>query len=315
MKALIYDHFGGTEVLRLADLPRPVPGKGEVLVAMRASSVNVLDGRIRRGMMGFPMVDKRFPKVPGADVAGVVAEVGPGVGTLAPGDAVFGATNAFKGGAFAEFVCLPARQLARKPPEIGFAEAATLPIAGLAAWHAMSVLGKVSAGQRVLVHGASGAVGLFAVQMAKLAEARVTGISGAGGLAEVLRLGADRAVDYRAPAGLDPAARFEVILNASGQMPFAKARALLSPRGRLIEPSPDVGLILSSALMNAVRAQKHLMLLTSPSTAGLDRLAQLAAAGKLQSTIGRRYPLAEAVEAIARMEAGGVVGKVVVEMG
>lgn len=313
MKALSYDRYGGIEVLTFTEQPRPVPGKGEVLVAMRATSINVIDFRIRRGLMGFPMVDRRFPKVPAADVAGVVAEVGLGVTTLAVGDAVFGATNPFKGGALAEFVCLPARQLARKPAALTFAEAATLPIAGLAAWHAIAVLGQVSAGQDVLIHGGSGAVGLFALQMAKRAEARVTTVNGASGLAEVLRLGADTALDYRAPTGQNPAITFDVILNASGQMPFGIGRARLRPHGRLVEPSPDVGLILTSALLNPLRRRKHMMLITSPNTTGLERLAQLAGAGQLRATIGSRHTFAEAAEAFARMEAGGVVGKVVVE--
>lgn len=315
MQAIAYDRFGGIEVLQLVDRPRPVARAGEVVVAMRATSLNVIDSRIRRGEMGFPLVDRRFPKVPGADVAGVVAEVGPGVTGLSAGDAVLGATNPFRGGAMAEAVAVPARQLARLPAGIGFDAAAALPVAGLAALHAVTVLGQVKAGQEVLVHGASGAVGLFAVQMARQAGARVTGVCGAGGLAEVARLGAERVIDYRGPQALDPGARFDLILNASGQMPFGRGRAFLKPRGRLVEPSPDIATILTSALSNPVRGRKHLMLLTSPATAALERLAAMAASGGIEATIARRYPLAEAAEAFARMEAGGVVGKIVITFG
>ena len=312
MKAIAYDRFGGIGVLRLVDLPDPAPGPGEVVVAQHASSVNVIDSRVREGRMGI-LAGKRFPKLPGADVAGVVVARGAGVSGLAVGDRVFGAVDPMTGGAFAERVAVPAGQLAPLPPGLDMTVAAVLPVAGLAALTALRDLGRVTPGQRVLVHGGSGGVGLLAIAIARHLGAAVTAVSGAEGLPAMRAAGAMEAIDHRAPgAAAALAGPFDVILNLSGRMPWAEGRGRLTPAGRLVEPSPTIALVLGATLANLARRRKHLPLMTKPRRAALEELGRLAAGGALRPVIARSYPLAEAAAAFAEQEAGGVIGKLVV---
>lgn len=312
MKALAYDRFGALDVLHVADLPDPTMRPGEVMVALRASSANVIDNRVRSGRIGPPLVSRTFPKIPGADIAGVVLRGGGGVGGWQPGDEVFGAVDPFKGGAFAERVSVPAGQLARKPPSLSFEEAAALPIAGLAALTAMDRLGRVGPGRTVLVHGGSGAVGLFAIQIAKRLGARVTAVAGSGGLAAMQAAGADVVIDYRRQGPETYGAPFDVILNASGALPYAKARPLLARRGVLVEPSPTIPLVIGSKIANLFRARQHQALMTAPRRADLERLAAWVAEGAVRPVIAATVPFAQAGEALAALEAGGLVGKAVV---
>jgi NADPH:quinone reductase-like Zn-dependent oxidoreductase len=311
MKALAYDAFGSADVLHFADLPTPKPAPGEVLVAMRATSLNLIDARVRSGMMG-PLVRKRFPKIPCADIAGTVAALGVGVDGLRIGDAVFGAVNPFAGGALAEYAAVPARQLAIKPPDLSFEQAACLPIAGLAALQALRDLGRVSAGSEVLIHGASGPVGLFAVQLAKHFGGRVTAVAGTPGIAAVRAAGADEAVDYRLQGGLDFPRAFDVIVNASGALPFAKAKRFLKRDGRLIEPSPTIPLFIGSKLANLVRTRQHLALAVAPKRDDLETIASLAVQGRVATTIAWHFAFSEAKVALEALDRGGTVGKLVV---
>lgn len=312
MKALAYDKFGSLDVLRVAELPTPPLAKGHVLVGVRASAVNVIDNRVRSGMMG-PLVNKTFPKVPGGDVAGIVQEVGEGVTGLKRGDVVFGAVDPFKGGAFAEFAAVPASQLALMPAELSFETSASLPIAGVAALASMRDLGQVKSGSKVLVHGGSGAVGLFAIQIAKHLGAHVTSVAGTAGLAAMRDAGSDIVLDYRKPESASAlVGPYDVILNASGALPYAKARALLAAAGRLIEPSPTIPLVIGSKIANLFRRHKHLALMAKPSRTDLELLANWVIDGILQPTIALTFPLSQARDALAAMERGGVVGKVII---
>lgn len=313
MKAVIYDQFGPIDVFRLADLTPPLPAKGQVLVSVRATTVNVIDSRIRNGLM-VPLVSKRFPKTPGADVAGVVAAVGLGATAFKVGDEVFGAADPFKGGAFAESIVIPESQLSRMPYGLSFEQAACLPVAGIAALTSLRNLGKVKAKDEVLIHGASGAVGLFAVQIAKKFGAMVTAVTGTGGLATVRSFGADVIMDYRAKDGGTFAGPFDVIVNASGKLPFALGRRFLKPSGRLIEPSPSIPIVIGSTLANPFRGQKHLPLMAAIQRVDLETLARMVAENTLRTTVSSTYPLTEFRAAFNQMEKGGTVGKVVVTM-
>ncbi len=316
MRAWIYRKFGSPEVLELAEAAEPAaPAKG-VVVALKASALNVLDTRSRAGKM-FPFVDRKFPKTPGIDVAGVVTAVGPGVSRLKVGDAVFGAGNAFKGGALAERVVVPEDGLAVLPQGLDYETAATLPTTGLAALQAVRDLGRIAAGQRLLVHGGSGAAGLIAIQLGKLAGAEVTSVSGANGLDAARAAGADVALDYRRkPVGLK--GPYDVIVNFSGALPYAAAKPLLTRTGRFIEASPTIPKFMGSMLANPLRAQKHLMLQTIATTAALTELGGLVAAGKVtrghrphsmpSPRSGRPSPSSKRAERSARSwrSAGGV---------
>lgn len=311
MQALTYDRFGPVDVLHTSDIAIPKAGKGQVLVQVRATSINVIDSRVRDGFMGI-LVNKRFPKVPGADLAGVVSEVGVGVSSLKAGDIVYGANDPLKGGAFAEFAAVPASQLAPKPEILSFEEAAAIPVTALAALIALRDLGKVKRNDEVLIHGASGAVGLFAIQIGKAMGARITAVAGTNGVEAVRDFGADAIINYqRQDAGTFDRS-FNVIVNASGKMPFAEARRFLKPNGRLVEPSPNIPTFIGSMLTNPWRGQKHLMLTTIPKRTDLDYLSQLIGEGRLKPTIAKVYTLADAKQAFRDVEKRQMFGKVVV---
>jgi NADPH:quinone reductase-like Zn-dependent oxidoreductase len=311
MKAIAYNAFGTLDVIHQAELPVPALESGHVLVKVQASSVNVIDNRIRAGKMGL-LVDKKFPKIPGADLAGIVTAVGADVTNFKIGDTVFGAVNPFKGGAFAEVARVPAKQLAVKPASLPMEEAASLPVAGVAALTALRDLGKVKSGDKVLIHGGSGAVGLYAIQIAKRFGAHVTAVAGTSGIEAMKAAGADIVIDYRRQDGGRFDGKFNTILNASGALPFAKAKAFLEPRGVLVEPSPTIPLVIGSKLANLFRGRQHLPLMAIPNRADLDLLARWAADGSLRTAIAQTYPLSEAHDALGAMEQGGVVGKVVI---
>ncbi len=310
MKTLIYNQFGTAEVLHIEDTPEPeVPDDG-VLVGLRATTVNVIDYRSRNGML-WPFVNKKFPKIPGVDIAGIVTAVGRETKRFKVGDAVFGGTDPFKGGAFAEVVAVPESVLAAKPEALGFNEAATLPITGLAALQGLRDLGKVKRGDAVLIYGSSGAMGLYTIQLAKQFGAHVTTVSGTQGVSMSKSMGADIALDYKAGSVVFNRS-FDIILDLSSKFPFAQARRHLKPRGRFVEPSPTIPKFLGSKLLNPFRSQKHLMLQTVLRPDDLAFLASLVVNGQLQVTIAKVYPLTEAKQAFVDMEKGGTVGKIVV---
>ncbi len=310
MKAITYSSFGTPDVLMLDDIAAPNVKDNGVLVSMRASSVNVIDSRIRNGLMS-PLVNKKFPKMPGADVAGVVTAVGSQVTRFKAGDAVFGGVDALKGGAFAEVVAVPETGLALMPASLGFSEAAALPTTGLAALYALRELGKVQRGSRVLIYGSSGSAGLFAIQLAKHFGANVTTVSGSKGASASREMGADTVIDYKAGSvtfnGL-----FDIIIDFSSTFGFVVARRYLKPDGRFVEASPNIPKFIGSMLANPFRAQKHLTLQTVPQAKDLAFLASLVDAGHLKVTIANTYPLASARQAFVEQEKGGVVGKIVI---
>jgi len=309
MKAVMYRQFGSADVLQFGELPAPVPNSGQVLVRIRAASVNVIDSRVRAGLMG-PLVNKKFPKVPGADFSGIVEAVAPDVVGFKIGDEVFGAVDPLKGGAWAEAVSVPQGQLAMKPAALTFEEAAAVPVAGLAALLSVRNLGGLRPGDDLLVHGASGGVGLFAVQLAKHVGARVVAVTGPSGVAAVRAAGADTAIDYTSPNAMQSDRRFDVIINASGKCPFATGRRFLKPSGRLIEPSPTIPVFIGSKIANLFRRQKHLVLQTVPRSEDLTHLASLLASGDLKVSLAKTYPWSQFRAAVEHQEKGGVVGKI-----
>jgi len=313
LKAVVYDRFGGVDVLRSAEIAEPVAAKGQVVVSVKAAALNVIDTRTRRGLMGI-LVNKTFPKIPGADLAGVVRQVGPSVTGIAVGDAVYGACDPLKGGALAQSVALDAGQLAIKPVVLSFEEAAALPIAGLAALGALRDLGRVREGSSVLIHGASGGVGLFAVQIGRYLGAHVTAVAGTAAMDRLRDLGANETVDYRRQASPDFGRHFDCILNASGKLPFSQARSWLKPDGRHIEPSPTILVFIGSRVANLFRLQKHLMLQTVPRRADLQTLGSLVERGPLKITVAAAFPMDDIREAFTQLEAGGTLGKIVVRI-
>jgi len=310
MKALTYRQFGGAEQLRIEEAPEPVPQEDGVVLSMQASSLNVIDIRSLKGLMA-PFVNGKFPKIPGTDIAGIVTATGSKARKFKVGDRVFGATNAFKGGAFAEYAAVPESALTFIPEFLKIEEAAALPTTGLAALYAMRDLGRVKPGDRVLIYGSSGAAGLFAIQIAKVLGAETTTVSGTAGAAASKAIGADEAIDYKSgPVMLG--GKFDVIVDFSSNFPFAVARQHLTVAGRFIEASPSIPKFIGSLLANPFRKQKHLMLQTVARTADLDYLVSLVKRGQLKVTIAKIFPIYQAKQAFLDHDRGGIVGKIAI---
>jgi NADPH:quinone reductase-like Zn-dependent oxidoreductase len=319
MQAVVMERYGGPEVLQLREVAKPAPKAGECLVRMHAASINDWDYGLMRGK---PFVNRMMngyfrPKVRiiGGDIAGRVEAVGADVRAFKAGDEVFGDLCMSGFGAFAEYVCAPEACLARKPAGMSFVEAASFPQAGELAVQGLIDVGQVKRGQKVLLNGAGGGVGTFALQMAKLHGAEVTAVDSAGKLDMLRALGADHVIDYRREDFTKASARYDLILDAkTSRGPFALVRAL-KPGGvyatvggsmpRLLQALPLAPLI--SRAMG-----KHIRIVVLKPNKDLGYMSELFEAGKLKPVIEGPYRLADIADAFRLFGAGDHKGKIVV---
>lgn len=320
MKAIVRDRYGGPEVLRLEEIPIPTPADEEVLVRVRAASVNAGD---RHMMRGRPFLVRFFepgllrPKSPGLgwDLAGTVEAAGPSVTRFAEGDEVFGCAA----GAFAEFACVSETKLAPKPPGATFREAAAVPTAALTALQGLRDEGEVRPGMEVLVTGASGGVGSFAVQIARHLGGRVTGVARTEKLDLVRSLGADRVIDYRREDYTGEAARYDLILDAAAYRPLRRVRRALKSDGRYVMIGGPVirmlELMLAAPLARLTGGPRMTMMMASVEADDLAFVGGLLRSGEIVPALDRSFPLAQVPEAIRYLEAGRARGKVVVSVG
>lgn len=322
MKAITLLRYGGPEVLELSDLPDPRPGECEVLVRVRAASVNAADWHVMRGdpwlvrpMMGLPK-----PTVPifGADVAGVVEAVGGKVEDLSVGDEVFGDVGPRGRGGFAELAVAPAHLFARKPAGTSFEEAACLGMAATTALQAARDWAPVQAGQRVLVNGASGGVGHFVVQMAKARGAHVTGVCRTRNVEMVRGLGADAVIDYTKQDFREGAGKFDVIFDAAAYRSVRETARALAPGGTLAFIGGANGLTFQAMLFGwaLVRGDGKRVVVNVAKENGDDEraIAAMVAEGKLRAVIDRQFPLARTADALRYFEEKHAAGKLVVTM-
>lgn len=321
MKAVVLEGYGPPERLRLQEVPRPTPGDGELRVRMEAAAVAAGDWHLMRGdpflvRLMFGLRRPRFA-VLGSDVAGIVEEVGPGVTRFQPGDAVVGHLSEHGFGAFAEEACAPESAWAPKPEALTFAEAAAVPGSALAALQGLRDHGKVQAGERVLVNGASGGVGHMAVQIAKALGADVTGVCSSRNVDMVRSLGADRVIDYTREDFTRTGDSWDLILDAAAFRPTREHLPALVPGGRYVLVGGDfrrtLEVMLLGPLQSALAGKKLFFYVTKPTQADLAYLMELAGRGALRAVIDRRYPLAQVPEAVAYQETGRARGKVVIE--
>ena len=327
MKAVIYTEFGPPDVLQITEIDKPAPKENEVLVKVRAASVNPFDWHMIRGtpfLMRAMMAGLRKPKEPrvGVDCAGTVEAVGEDVTQFKPGDDVFGG----KSGAFAEYLCIPADGgVALKPANVTFEQAAGIQIAGCTALQALRDKGKLQKGQKVLINGASGGVGTFAVQIAKSMGAQVTGVCSTRNVELVRSLGADHVIDYTKEDFLKSAERYDVILDNVGTQPLSAFRQILNPKGNYMiigggGPEDSGGLIgplarpIQALLMSPFIGQKMGMMMAKASQNDLRLLADLMQSGKIMTVIDRTYPLSEIREAVRYLETGRARGKVIIDI-
>ncbi len=307
MKAVRIHEFGGIDVLRVEDISQPKPGEGEVLVFVHAASVNPVDYKIREGRYPAVKADQ-LPVVLGRDVAGVVTEVGAGGGRFKPGDEVFAMLPPDRGG-YAEWVTLPADLCAAKPASLDFVQAASVPLAALTAWQGLFDHGHLEAGQRVLIHGASGGVGSFAVQFAKVRGAEVYATAAAENRPFVQGLGAGRVIDYKTERFEDVVHDADLVYDLIGGETEERSWQVLKRGGTLVSTvhQPDA----ERAAKADVRATRYT---AQPSGDQLAEIAALIDQGKVRVTIDKVFPLDEAAEAERHLKDDHVVGKVVLSV-
>jgi len=320
MKAVLCRKYGPPETLELVEVPDPDPGDGEVRVRVEAAAVNAGDWHLVRAdpflvRLFFGLRRPKHP-IPGSDVAGRVEAVGPGVRDLKPGDAVFGDLSGSGFGAFAEVACAPESALVRKPDGLSFEEAAAVPVSAVTALQGLRDKGKLRPGGKVLIHGASGGVGAFAVQIAKALGAEVTGVCSSRSVDLVRTLGADRVLDYTREDFAAAGARYDLILGVGGRRSILDYRRALSPGGTYVQVGGDMAQFTQVVLFGpwlSMAGTKRLVNLTAGAKAGdLRFVRDLLEAGKVKPVIDRRFPLAEVPEAIRYLETGHPRGKVVI---
>lgn len=320
MKAIIQPRYGKPESVRLADLPVPTPGAGEVLVRVHASSVNAADLEILSGWLFVRMASPLRPanRIVGSDVAGVVERVGPDVAALAPGDEVMGDLSQHGLGCFAEYVTAPVEALAPKPPDLSFTEAAAVPSAAWVAVKGMRVR-PLESGSHVLVNGAGGGMGTFALQMAAARGAHVTGVDRAGKLDLIRSLGAERAVDYETEDPTATADRYDLVLDVQAHRSARDWQRVLKPDGAYRVLGGSAWRIVQSVLVGQFAArstEQTLGILPGwPHTQqDMDEVNELLASGAVRPVVERVYPLVEAAAALRHVADGRAMGKVVIEI-
>ena len=321
MKAIVYRCYGSAEVLKLEEIPKPVAADDRVLVKVHAASVNPLDWHYMHGkpyiMRPMAGVGKPDSILMGADFAGTVEAVGKNVTRYKPGDEVFGDRD----GAFGEYVSVREKgAMALKPTNMSMAQAAAVPIAGLTALQALRDKGKIQAGQKVLINGASGGVGTFAVQIAKNYGADVTGVCSTRNVAMVKSIGADHVIDYTQEDFTQGSVRYDLIIDNVGSHSLSEYRRVLTPNGKLVMvggPSDDPWLgplttSLKAYIVSPFVSRKMIFMLAQSNSEDLDVLRDLMQAGKLTPVIDRRYPLSETAQAVSYLEQGHAKGKVII---
>jgi NADPH:quinone reductase-like Zn-dependent oxidoreductase len=315
MKAVVYDAYGPPETLRIEEVDRPVPRGDQVLVRVRAVGVNASDWE---ALVGRPLYARingpRRPRhrTPGSDIAGVVAAVGPAVRTLAVGDEVFGDNLAGMGG-FAEYAIARERVLAPKPPALSFVRAATLPQPGVIALQGIRTKGAVRPGHRVLINGAGGGTGAYAIQLAKLAGATVTGVDNTAKLDFMTRAGADHVVDFTHVDVTRAGQRYDLVLDLAGYHSVLAHRRALAPGGRYLWVGGSVNTMLQVLFAGPLVGRQRI-LVVRPNTTDLLTMAELCVTGTLETHIDREYALDDVPAALRYLGDGLAQGKVVISI-
>ena len=318
MRAIVQDVYGSADRLRLSEIERPVIAANEVLVQVRAAGVDRGTCHLMRGepylmrILGFGF---RGPKnrVPGLDVAGTVVAVGADVTRFQAGDEVFGISR----GSFAEYAAAPEAKLVRKPAELSFEQAAVVPVSGLAALQGLRA-GRIKAGQKVLIIGASGGVGSYAVQLAKAFGATVTGVASTAKAGLVRSIGADQVIDYTREDFADGRQHYDLILDIGGNSRLSRLRRALTPNGTLVIAGGEggkwtgVGRQLRALMLSPVVPQRLTMYISAHRQGDLEALRQQVEAGHVTPVVGKTYPLPEVPEAIRHLEGGRARGKLAI---
>lgn len=317
MKAVVYTRFGPPDVLRLKEVDKPIPRDNEILVKVRAASVNAYDWHHLRAdpffirLMGAGLLRPKH-KILGADIAGQVEAVGRSVKQFQPGDEVLGEGGY---GGFAEYVCVDEKRFVRKPANLTFEEAAAMPMAALTALQGLRDKGHIQAKQMVLINGASGGVGTFAVQIAKSFGAEVTGVCSMAKMDLVRSIGADHVIDYTQEDITGNRQQYDLILDNAAYHSMTKYRRILSSTGTYVLVGGSMARVLQLLLLSMTGVKNMGLMMAKISQADLLFMIELMNSGKVRSIIDKRFPLSETAEALRYLEEGHARGKVVITAG
>jgi NADPH:quinone reductase-like Zn-dependent oxidoreductase len=324
MKAVVYTEYGSPDVLHLKEVEKPTPKDNEVLVKVYAASANPLDWRTMRGEPFLVRLDNGFRKpkttILGADIAGRVVAVGRNVTQFKPGDAVFGETSANGLGGFAEYVAVPENAVVLKPETVSFEDAASTPVVGFTAIQGLRNVGNIRAGQKVLINGASGGIGTFAVQYAKANGAEVTGVCSTRNLDMVRSIGADHVIDYTQEDFSRSGQKYDLIYDAIGNRSVGDYKRALTPNGQCVIagfttlPRLFSHILLGMWVSKTGRQKVGLMGSAQTSSKDLQLIAELLETRKVVPVIDRCYPLSETAEAIRYLETMRARGKVIIQV-
>jgi len=312
MKAVIISKYGGNEVVEVNEMPMPTPGPSDVLIRVHAASINPIDWKIRSGYLRL-ITGFRFPKMLGGECAGEVVETGSLIKYFRKGDQVIGLPGMKRMGAFAEYACADEKATFSKPQNISFGQAASIPVAGLTALQALRDRGKISARMRVLVNGASGGVGHFAVQIAKIFGAHVTVVCSAANAEMVKDLGADAVIDYAAADFTQKNDRYDIIFDAVAKSSFGKCASVLTPKGVYISTLPALSIVVNG-LLGVFGGKKARSIWVRPNKADMEWMKAQIEAGRIRIVIDKAYSLDQAKDALSYSESGRVKGKIVFQI-
>ncbi len=310
MKAVRIHSYGEVEELVYEDALRPEPAPQEVLVQVHAAGVNPLDCKVRTGRMK-AIFNYQMPLILGMDVSGVVAAIGSEVNNVSIGDKVYGIAEVSRSGAYAEYALLQQQKLALKPENLDYVQAASVPVGAMTAWQALFDHGQLSSGQTLLIHAASGSVGIFAVQLAKWKGAKVIATASKRNLQFVKDFGADEVIDYQTTKFEDVVKNVDIVVDAVGGDTRERSWGVLKPGGILVSLISSSPPSQETAAQMGVRAVGMMM---QPQAQHLTEIAALLDSGKIKTAVGKVFPLAEARQAHELSESGSVRGKIVLEV-
>ncbi len=311
MKAIVYKDYGAPDVLQISERPAPEPTRDEVLIRVHAASINPIDARLRSGEMKY-LLPGGFPRIPGYDIAGIVEETGENATYFKKGQRVVAFLDHVYGGAYAELAVCSTSSMLPIPDELTYEEAAAIPLAGCTALQSLRDFGKLKPGDKVLVNGASGGVGHFAVQIATALGAIVTGVASKTYEDFVLSLGAVDVIDYQNEDFTESGRTWDLIFDAAGKSDFLKAKKVLSEQGEFVSTEPNLRGLIVSMLSWPLSKHSHVMM-AKPRASDLETLIQFWSEGKLRATVDQVFPLQEAAAAHSRIEKESFAGKLVLK--
>jgi NADPH:quinone reductase-like Zn-dependent oxidoreductase len=319
MKAVLQTKYGSPDVLKIIEVDRPIPKDDQVLIKVHAIGLNMADWRLLTGDPFFiRLMGLGKGKIPGSDMAGRVQAIGQEVKQFRPGDEVYGDIFSFGSGAFAEYVCVPEKAVVKKPSNLSFEDAAVVPMAALTALQGLRDRGQIQAGQKVLVYGASGGVGTFAVQIAKAFGTEVTAVCSTGKLETVRSIGADHVIDYTREDFTKNGQHYDLILAANGYRSIFKYRDSLTPAGNYVMAGGSMPQIFQAMLLGSMLSKSGGRKLTGISTRANQQdllyLKELIEAGKVTPVIDKCYFFSDIRQALRYLGEGHARGKVVISM-